>query len=137
MENKVNNLLGVSMEKIKEMVDVNMVVGDPIALADGVTILPVSRISYGFASGGSDLPSKIDRDVFGGGAGAGINVTPLAFLVVKNGEVNMLPVVTKSGALDHAISMVPGLIDKVSGFFKKDKTEITEEETQVSELTIE
>ena len=76
-ENKVNNLLGVSMDKIKEMVDVNTVIGDPITAPDGTTVIPVSRVSYGFAGGGSDLPSKAqpEKGLFAGGSGAGINIT--------------------------------------------------------------
>ena len=120
MEKNINNFLGVSMEKIKQMVDVNTVVGDPIVLADGITVIPVSRMSYGFAAGGSDLPNKADRDIFGGGTGAGVNVTPVAFLVVKNGEVRMLPVNSKPDSLDRAVSMIPDAVDKVVGLFKKD-----------------
>ncbi|MBR6622981.1 MAG: sporulation protein YtfJ, partial [Ruminococcus sp.] len=67
----VSDLLGISMEKIKEMADVNAIIGDPIKLDDGTTIIPISKVSYGFASGGSDLPSKYDKNLFGGGAGAG------------------------------------------------------------------
>ena len=67
----INDLLGISIEKIKEMADVNAIIGEPIKLGDGTTIIPVSKVSYGFASGGSDLPSKYDKDLFGGGAGAG------------------------------------------------------------------
>ncbi len=120
MEKNVNTFLGVSIDKIKQMVDVNTVVGDPINLPDGLTIIPVSRMSYGFAAGGSDVPNKADRDVFGGGTGAGVNVTPVAFLVVRNGEVKMLPVNSKPDSLDRAVSMVPDVVDKVVGLFKKD-----------------
>ena len=70
----VSDLLGISIEKIKEMADVNAIIGEPIKLADGTTIIPVSKVSYGFASGGSDLPSKYDKDLFGGGAGAGVSM---------------------------------------------------------------
>lgn len=138
MEKHVNSLLGVSIDKIKEMVDVNTVVGDPIKLDDAVTIIPVSRISYGFASGGSDLPNKAGADVFGGGAGAGINVTPVAFLVVRDGGVQLLPVMSKPTSIDHAISMMPGMVDKVAGFFKKDAPVVAEEPVApVSEIVIE
>ena len=139
MANNVNNLLGVSIDKIKEMVDVNMVVGNPINLPDNVTIIPVSRVSYGFASGGSDLPNKSDRDIFGGGSGAGINVTPVAFLVVKDGAVNMLPVVSKSTTIDNAISMIPGMVDKVTALFKKNtdtEADAVVPAEQVDEITI-
>ncbi len=121
MEKNVNTFLGVSIDKIKQMVDVNTVVGDPITLPDGITIIPVSRMSYGFAAGGSDVPNKSDRDIFGGGTGAGVNVTPVAFLVIQNGEVKMLPVNSKPGSLDRAVSMVPDMVDKVVGLFKKDE----------------
>lgn len=138
MEKHVNSLLGISVDKIKEMVDVNTVVGDPINLGDGVTIIPVSRISYGFASGGSDLPNKAGADIFGGGAGAGINVTPVAFLVIRGGEVQLLPVMSKPTSIDHALSMVPGVVDKVSGLFKKDTSVVAEEPVApVSEIVIE
>mgnify|MGYP002627389130 CR=1 FL=1 len=71
----VSDLLGISIEKIKEMADVNAIIGEPIKLPDGTTIIPVSKVSYGFASGGSDLPSKYDKDLFGGGAGAGASAS--------------------------------------------------------------
>lgn len=119
MEKNVNTFLGVSIDKIKQMVDVNTVVGDPITLPDGMTIIPVSRMSYGFAAGGSDFPNKSDRDIFGGGTGAGVNVTPVAFLVIRGGEVKMLPVNSKPDSIDRAVSMVPDMVDKVVGLFKK------------------
>ena len=137
MEKNINNFLGVSMEKIKQMVDVNTVVGDPITLADGITIIPVSRMSYGFAAGGSDLPNKSDRDIFGGGTGAGVNVTPVAFLVVKNGEVKMLPVNSKPDSLDRAVSMIPDAVDKIVGLFKKDGAVTDAESVEpVSEIVL-
>ena len=120
MEKNVHNLLGVSMDKIKEMVDVNTVVGDPIDVA-GITIIPVSRVTYGFAAGGSDIPNKANNAVFGGGSGASVNVTPVAFLVVQNGNLKMLPVNANPDMLDRAISMVPDVVDKVVGVFKKDE----------------
>ena len=79
----VSDLLGISIEKIKEMADVNAIIGEPIKLPDGTTIIPVSKVSYGFASGGSDLPSKYDKDLFGGGAGAGVSIKPAGFLVIS------------------------------------------------------
>lgn len=129
MANKVEGLMGISVEKIREMVDANTVVGTPVVLGD-ITLIPVSKISYGFASGGSDLPSKSASELFGGGAGAGINITPVAFLTIKNGEVNILPVVAKPDTLDRAISMVPDVVDKfTSKLSKKDKS--AEESTEV------
>ncbi|HOA00633.1 spore germination protein GerW family protein, partial [Ruminococcus sp.] len=87
----VSDLLGISIEKIKEMADVNAIIGEPIKLPDGTTIIPVSKVSYGFASGGSDLPSKYDKDLFGGGAGAGVSIKPEGFLVISpDGSAKMV-----------------------------------------------
>ena len=125
MNSNVEGLMGVSVEKIREMVDANTVIGTPIAVGDGVTIIPVSKVSYGFASGGSDLPAKSSSDLFGGGAGAGINITPVAFLTIKDGEINLLPVVSKPDTLDRLVSLVPEAVSKISDMRKKkeDKTE--------------
>ena len=120
MANKVEGLMGVSVEKIRELVDANTVVGTPIALGDGLTIIPVSKVSYGFASGGSDLPNKTTGDLFGGGAGAGINIIPVAFLTVKDGEINLLPVVSKPDSMDRLLSMIPDAVDKLSKRKKED-----------------
>ena len=140
MENnkKVQDLLGVSMEKIREMADANTVVGDPITLPDGTVLLPVSKISYGFAAGGSDLPSKNQDGLFGGGSGAGINVTPVAFLVISGGEVRMLTIVTKPDSTDKVVNLVPDLVDKVASLFskKKEKTETTKVETSEDHDTV-
>lgn len=119
MEKNVQGLLGVSLEKIKEMVDANTVIGTPITSPDGTILIPVSKISYGFASGGSDLPNKAGTDLFGGGSGAGINITPIAFLVISNGDVKLLQLVAKPESTDRLVNMVPDLVDKVSGLFKK------------------
>lgn len=125
MNNNVQGLMGVSVDKIREMVDANTVVGTPIAVGDGTTIIPVSKVSYGFASGGSDFPSKSSAELFGGGAGAGIKITPLAFLVVKDGDINLLPIVSSPDTVDRLVSLVPETISKVADLFKKkeDKTE--------------
>lgn len=124
MNNNVESLMGVSVDKIRELVDANTVIGTPIAIGDGVTLIPVSKVSYGFASGGSDLPSKSNADLFGGGAGAGINITPVAFLTVKDGEINLLPVVSKPDTVDRLVSLVPDAVNKVSDLFtKKDEKE--------------
>lgn len=126
MNSNVEGLMGVSVEKIREMVDANTVIGTPITLSDGVTIIPVSKVSYGFASGGSDLPSKSRPDLFGGGAGAGISITPVAFLTVKDGEINLLPVVSKPDTLDRLVSLVPDAVSKISDMRKKNKEDKTE-----------
>ncbi len=120
MNNNVEGLMGVSVEKIRDLVDANTVVGTPIQMADGITLIPVSKISYGFASGGSDLPTQKPGDLFGGGAGAGIHITPVAFLTVKNGEINLLPVVSKPDSMDRLLSMIPDAVDKLSKRKKED-----------------
>ena len=120
MSEKLPNMLETTIQKIRDMVDANTVVGSPIALPDGTTIIPVSKVSYGFASGGSDLPTKNPQELFGGGAGAGINITPVAFLIIKNGETNLLPVVSKPDTADRLVSMVPDLVDMFTSKKKKD-----------------
>lgn len=123
MNNNVEGLMGVSVEKIRDLVDANTVVGTPIQMGDGITLIPVSKISYGFASGGSDLPTQKAGDLFGGGAGAGIHITPVAFLTVKNGEINLLPVVSKPDSMDRLLSMIPDAVDKLSKRKKEDAAE--------------
>ncbi len=134
-KNNVQGLLGASMDKIKEMVDANTVVGTPITAPDGTILIPVSRISYGFASGGSDLPNKTNAELFGGGSGAGINITPIAFLVIGNGEVKLLQLVAKPDATDRLVNLVPDVVDKVSALFQKDKKKDVSAETQEDEAT--
>lgn len=122
MEKSVQSLLGVSMDKIREMVDVDTVVGTPIT-ADGVTLIPVSKVTYGFAGGGSDLPTKTAGGLFGGGSGAGITVTPIAFLSIAGGNVNLLPLVSKPDTVDSLIGKLPELVDKISDMISKKKEE--------------
>jgi len=121
-ENKVNALLGNTIEKIKNMVDVNTVIGDPITTADGTTVIPVSKVAYGFASGGSDLPSKnLPADgLFGGGAGAGVTVSPVAFLVISGGNVKVIQIEPFTSSVDRIIQEAPDVVDKIAGIFKKE-----------------
>ena len=121
MNSNVEGLMGVSVEKIREMVDANTVIGTPMTLADGTTIIPVSKVSYGFASGGSDLPSKTRNDMFGGGAGAGRNIMPVAFLTIKGGDINILPVVSQPDTLDRLVSLIPEAVGKIADLIKKNK----------------
>ncbi len=126
MENKVQGLLGVSIDKIREMVDVSTVIGDPMTLEDGTTLIPVSRVTYGFASGGSDLPSKGNQELFGGGGGAGINIIPIAFLVVSDGNVRVLPLVASPDTFNQMVSMVPDVVNKIGDLFSKRKDKKSE-----------
>ena len=121
-ENQVNNLLGVTMEKIKQMVDVNTVIGDPVTTPDGTTVIPVSRVSYGFASGGSDLPSKSQPSsgLFAGGSGAGITISPIALLTIHQGHVRVLQIEPYLSSVDRALEKVPDVVDKISSLFQKE-----------------
>ena len=119
-EHPIQGMMSTTMQRIREMVDVNAIVGDPITTPDGTTIIPVSKVSFGFASGGSDLPTKVTKDMFGGGAGAGVSINPIAFLVVSNGNVKLLQLSDEpGGAIGKAVGMVPDVIDKVSDLFSK------------------
>ncbi len=127
MDHPINSLMDTTMDKIKQMVDVNTIIGDPITSPDGTIIIPVSKVSYGFASGGSDFPTKKEnKDCFGGGSGAGVTIQPVAFLTVFRGEVKLIPVEKYEGAADRVVGMMPELVDKVSALFKKDKKKKTE-----------
>lgn len=127
----ISELLGVSMEKVREMADINSIIGDPIKLEDGTTIIPISKVSYGFASGGSDLPSKSEKKLFGGGAGAGISIKPEGFLVISNGNAKMVNIETGSDPISSLISTVPEAVDKITSFIKKrkgdDSADVTED----------
>ena len=127
-EHPIHDLMGVTMEKIREMVDVNNIIGDPITCADGTTILAISKVSYGFASGGSDLPSKVEKDLFGGGSGAGITISPVAFLVIIGGEVKLMQLSIDATAPNALINMVPDVVDKISGLLSKNGKEKADKE---------
>ena len=119
---QVSDLLGISMEKVKEMADINAIIGDPIKLEDGTTIIPISKVTYGFASGGSDLPSKYDKDLFGGGAGAGVSIKPEGFLVIApDGTARMVGMDSGSDPISNVLNNMPGIIEKVQGFISKKK----------------
>ncbi len=123
MENKVKELLGVSIEKIRECVDVSTVIGDPIEVPNGTVLIPVSKVAYGFASGGSDLPNKHQQELFGGAGGAGINITPIAFIVCEQNNVRVLPMVSTPDTINQMANMVPDVIGKITGLIasKKEK----------------
>ena len=144
--NPIEGLLNVSMEKIKAMVDVNTIVGDPVTTADGTTVIPVSKVSFGFGAGGSefsqDLKDNPDADgkMFGGGAGSGVSINPIAFLVIGKDSVRILPITNNVSTADRIIDAVPDLLNKVNGFIKdlksKDDDEVViKEETVVKEDT--
>lgn len=122
----INDLMTTTMQKIREMVDVNTIVGQPITTPEGITLIPVSKLSFGFASGGSDYIPKNhkpgDTNTFGGGSGAGVNISPVAFLIVKGDSVRLLPVDPPAATtVDRVIEMVPDVVDKVTDFLEKKK----------------
>ena len=120
MSQKLPNMLDSTIAKLREMVNANTVVGEPITTGDGVTIIPVSKISIGFGGGGSDFVSKNlnnHENPFGGGLGAGMKVTPVAFLVINQGNVRMIPVATPANTTaDRIVEMVPDTLDKIVSF---------------------
>ena len=124
-EHPIQGLMNVTMDKIRQMADSNTIIGKPIKTDDGTTILPVSRISFGFASAGTDFDGKnaANKDLFGGGSGAGVNIQPVAFLVVRDGCVRTIQLSDGSNTIDRALTMLPELVDKVSALLKKEEKE--------------
>ena len=121
-EHPIQGLMNITMEKIHQMVDSNTIIGKPITTDDGTTILPVSKVSFGFASGGTDFDGKnaANKDLFGGGSGAGVNIQPVAFLVIKDGCVRTIQLTDGSNSVDRALTMLPELVDKLAALVKKD-----------------
>ena len=120
MNQNLPNMLENTIAKIREMVDVNSVIGDPITTVDGVTIIPISKVTVGFAGGGSDYVSKNANkqdNPFGGGVGGGMKVTPIAFLIIKEGTVRMLPVALPANTTtERIVEQVPDMLDKLTEF---------------------
>ena len=126
MSNNINNIMSDTVDKIKSMASVDTIIGDPVDLGDGIRVIPVSKVSYGFASGGSDFPtSKTQKEIFGGGGGAGMTVTPVAFLVLQNGNVKMLNVDMTPSSLDKAVELIPDMFDRVVGMINNAKSKTT------------
>ncbi len=120
-QNTVSSLMRTTMDKIREMVDTNTIVGQPITTPDGVTLIPISKVSFGFGSGGSDY-GKVQPHQFGGGGGAGVKIDPVAFLVIKDGITRVLPVAAPPvSTLDRIVEMAPDLMDKAEKFFDRKK----------------
>ena len=136
-EHPINSIMDTSLKKIKELIDVNSIIGDPITAPDGTTIIPISKVTYGFASGGSDLPTKKDsKDCFGGGAGAGVTIQPVGFLSISKGNVKFIPIEKYDGAADGIVGMIPEAFDKISSFIKKDKADKTDLENDLDSFDV-
>ncbi|HOA34184.1 MAG: sporulation protein YtfJ [Clostridiales bacterium] len=126
-EKTAAGILETTIEKVRNLVNVSTIIGEPIYLNDGITIIPVSKVTYGFASGGSDFPSKNNVQLFGGGGGAGITINPVAFLIVKDGEVTLKHITSSDNAAERIVNLVPEMFDKVTGLVNKSKKKKEEE----------
>lgn len=129
-DNPIQGLMDTAMSNIKAMVDVNTIVGTPVTTPDNTVIIPISTVSFGFGAGGTEFSPKkgspaeaAQEAMFGGGAGSGANIKPVAFLVVGNGSVRLLPIDGSSSPVDKIIDLVPELVDKLNKVFgdKKQK----------------
>jgi len=123
-EHPINNLMETAMQNIKNMVDVNTIVGEPVESKDGTIIIPISKVSFGFAAAGSDFGQKteeIPNANFGGGSGGGATIKPVAFMVVGNEEIKLMPVEKNTTPTQDIIECIPTLLNKVSKLFKKKK----------------
>ncbi len=131
----MNNILDVTMEKVREMVDASTIIGDPVTSPDGTILIPVSRLSYGVVSGGSDLPSKNTppAGLFGGGAGVGVTVFPVAFISISNGNVKLLQIEPYYNSIDRVIDKMPDVVDKISSLFKKGSKSESQSEIEIIE----
>ena len=117
-ENNIKGIMDTTMDKLRAMVDADTIIGTPITVG-GITLLPVSKVAFGLATGGSDFPSKNQSGLFGGGGGAGVTINPVAFIAIKGESVHMMPVYSEMNTIDKAINMAPELIDKVKELFNK------------------
>ena len=132
----IGDLMETTMQKIREMVDVNTIIGNSITTPDGITLIPVSRVSFGFASGGSDFQSKNQQagqaNPFGGGGGAGVKIHPVAFIVIKDGNVKLLNIAPPATTtVDRVVELAPEIVDKIADLFKKDKDKTESDQEQV------
>ena len=118
----ISELTDSSMKNLQALIDSNAVIGKAITTPDGTTILPVSKVTFGFGSGGSDI-AKSQKDDFGGAAGAGVTIQPLCFLIEREGDVRILNVNQNRTTADAIVNMVPEAIDRISAAVSKAKAE--------------
>ena len=123
-EKSAGAILASTIEKIRDLVDTGTIIGEAIYAEGGTTIIPVSKVTYGFASGGADFPSKSSKELFGGGGGAGVTITPVAFLVISNGEVTLKHITAYDNAAERVVNLVPEMFDKVTGLLNKTKKDV-------------
>ena len=121
-ETPVNKIMESTLDKMRDMVDVSTIIGEPVVTGN-TTLIPVSKVSYGFTSGGTDLPSKQNAELFGGAGGGGISITPVAFIVIENGKCRMMQINNYTSSADRAIAMIPELVDKLTELITAKKDE--------------
>ena len=138
-ENGAGKILSSTIEKIRGLVDTSTIIGEAIYAENNVTIIPVSKVTYGFASGGADFPSKSNQELFGGGGGAGVTITPVAFLVISDGEVTLKHITAYDNAAERVVNLVPEMFDKVTGLVRKVKKDkpVEEAPAEIEEETAE
>ena len=133
----IESMMTTAMEQIKQMVDVNTIVGDPVQTRQGNVILPISKVSFGFVAGGGEYGEggsirETNKDAtenpFAGGSGAGITIQPIAFLVISNGNVRILQIEPYVSSVDRVVASVPDVVDKIAGLFNKDKKDKEDED---------
>lgn len=117
-ESNIKSIMDTTMDKLRAMVDADVITGKPIQVGD-ITLLPVSKVAFGLATGGSDFPSKCGQELFGGGGGAGVTVSPIAFIVISGDNVKMMPVYNELTTVEKAVSMAPEIIEKAKELFPK------------------
>ena len=148
----IEGLMGVAMEHIRQMVDVNTIVGDAVQTPDGATIIPISRVSFGFGAGGAEFSAKPmepkdDSTLFGGGSGGGVSIHPVAFLIVSADQVRLIPVSNNMSTIDRLVDMVPDALNKLNQFIKgkckkddaaepADEPAVTVEETKKTTIVL-
>ena len=133
-EKSAGAILTSTIEKIRELVDTSTIIGEAIYAEGGTTIIPVSKVTYGFASGGADFPSKSNKELFGGGGGAGVTITPVAFLVINNGDVTLKHITAYDNAAERVVNLVPEMFDKVTGLMNKTKKDVVIPDAPVEEV---
>ena len=122
-EHPINNLMGTVMENIKGMIDVNTIIGDPVETSNGTMIIPISKVGFGFAACGSDIPNKSEASSFGGGSGAGVSISPIGFLVVAPDQIKLIPVSANNTPVDKLIDYIPVAFEKINSMIQNNKKE--------------
>lgn len=140
MEHPIEGLMKTTLDNLKQMIDVNTIVGDAVETQDGTVIIPISKVSIGFISGGTEFKEEATKGdenkkmPFGGGSGAGVSLQPVAFLVVKQDYVRLLPV-AQAGSIERIIDNIPEFIEEIVALFKKDKDKVKAEENTAFNAT--